>query len=310
MNLSECISKSRDFIMGLSMICIMLFHQLFVDFLPLKAFHLFGHFGVDLFFFVSGFGLVFSLKKHSTADFYQRRMKRLLIPILFCCSIKYLLSHSVWPFSLQPCGLSTLIAWELWFFKPLVIFYLLAPFLFRILQRYSKQGVVLTVWTISLFYLFLFPDCESSIFAWSLVRFPAFVLGMSVGLGYRIEDKFIRYGWLIALLILCLRLGIVLDYLPINELVSYPLFTITIPSITYLFTSSIHYLKRGVTNFVNRVGKMSIQLYIWHQFIYNVIERLDLNPYMQLIVALFLTFPISYLCYMGSGYVDKKISSI
>lgn len=45
------ISKNRTYIMGLSMIFIMMSHQPFLLSVPFKIFHVFGHFGVDAFFF-------------------------------------------------------------------------------------------------------------------------------------------------------------------------------------------------------------------------------------------------------------------
>ena len=69
------LSRYRTYIMGVAMICIMLFHQGWIT-QPLGLFQLYGCHGVDIFFFVSGFGVYFSLQKHTLWDFYKRRIKR------------------------------------------------------------------------------------------------------------------------------------------------------------------------------------------------------------------------------------------
>lgn len=57
--------------MGFAMISIMLFHQpFFFDNLFVGFFHLFGYWGVEVFLFVSGFGIVHSLKKNSIPVYY------------------------------------------------------------------------------------------------------------------------------------------------------------------------------------------------------------------------------------------------
>ena len=52
--------------MGLSMLSIMLFHQYLSSVFPFNFFHNFGYWGVDVFLFLSGAGLVYSLNKNTT----------------------------------------------------------------------------------------------------------------------------------------------------------------------------------------------------------------------------------------------------
>lgn len=71
MEFNRLISKYRTRIMGCAMIAIMLFHQPFFYSNPLvDFFHLYGFWGVEVFLFVSGFGVVYSLRKNSLKQYY------------------------------------------------------------------------------------------------------------------------------------------------------------------------------------------------------------------------------------------------
>lgn len=48
-SLYEGISHNRTILMGIAMLSIMLFHQEWVSIFPLNAFHIWGHYGVDIF---------------------------------------------------------------------------------------------------------------------------------------------------------------------------------------------------------------------------------------------------------------------
>ncbi len=84
-NTNICIlKKSRTWLMGLVMISVMLFHQIFhlpfLECFPFSFFHHYGHYGVDVFLFLSGFGIWFPLhnnKQGGVMSFYARRLWRI-----------------------------------------------------------------------------------------------------------------------------------------------------------------------------------------------------------------------------------------
>ena len=76
-------------IMGISCLWIFLFHvwvPLLGDVAYLGKFEFYflrmGYVGVDIFFLLSGIGLVYSISKHSLSVYYYRRIKRILISFL------------------------------------------------------------------------------------------------------------------------------------------------------------------------------------------------------------------------------------
>lgn len=90
------ISDNRSYLMGIAMVSIMLFHQDWIyGWNPIFAFfHFYGNWGVDVFLFVSGFGLYYSLKNdHRVIPFYKRRIIRILPLCILCGLFRYIVDH-------------------------------------------------------------------------------------------------------------------------------------------------------------------------------------------------------------------------
>lgn len=80
------LSEKRTEIMGVAMLLVIAYHFA----LHFGFYHspiiVRGDIGVDIFFFLSGFGCGFSVSKHSPKDFYANRIKR-IVPIYFIIGI-------------------------------------------------------------------------------------------------------------------------------------------------------------------------------------------------------------------------------
>ena len=83
----ELVSKYRKAIMGFAALCIMIFHEWIVIFPTVPVLSVIEAYvkrvsflGVDIFFFLSGMGLVFAIKKGSLLTYYKNRFKRIIIP--------------------------------------------------------------------------------------------------------------------------------------------------------------------------------------------------------------------------------------
>ena len=83
------ISKYRNSIMGVAAIIIVIMHyfvELYPHLLPSAVETIIkrGNIGTDVFLFVSGMGLFFSMSKNNRPkDFYLKRIKRVILPTLF-----------------------------------------------------------------------------------------------------------------------------------------------------------------------------------------------------------------------------------
>ena len=150
------ICVNRQLLMGGSIILILLYHA-FCWIPPEKENYFkvfkYGYIGVDIFLYLSGFGLCYSYTKQSILNFYIRRIIRIfplyIISGTILSSIFIILGEhiSAWDFF---CNISTLSYYHVggtywnWYIPAIVLLYFLFP-LFIIL--YKKYGTVLYVIT-------------------------------------------------------------------------------------------------------------------------------------------------------------------
>lgn len=91
----DSLVKDKATSMGIAMIMVVLYHLFCVDNAnPLWMIFYPGFMGVDIFIFLSGYGLCFSINKNSISSFLKRRYSRIL-PVYVLMSILVTLI-SVW----------------------------------------------------------------------------------------------------------------------------------------------------------------------------------------------------------------------
>ena len=190
------IGKYRSALMGFSMIMVFLFHARSekLGFMPTGLLgDLFKNFnlGVDIFLFLSAFGLCYSLKKNTIKRFYYNRFKR-IIPtwwvVLFFIHItgifvgskfadgSFVYPHSAVDMFYWYTGLGYFFntcSYE-WFIPTLLLFYLLTPAIYRL----SRNQVLLMI-LLSIPIILLYKG--SGILPYlsiSIIRIPVFLLGV------------------------------------------------------------------------------------------------------------------------------------
>lgn len=168
--------------MGVFIIVIMLFHNSFGALGPISVpFRLYGHWGVDAFLFFSGFGLYFSLRKSSHSgllSFYKRRFARIIPAAVVAGSTLYACGMSGW---------LGLLGLNLWYIRTALVFYLLAPFIFRFMVNRNATWVLVFCTLLGVIgVLITVPILTHSGFvwqstvSWTLARLPVFALGMYI----------------------------------------------------------------------------------------------------------------------------------
>ena len=139
MNIITNVSKARSMLMGLAMIAILLFHQEFIKGNPiLDFFNHFGHWGVQIFLFVSGFGIYYALTKSCECiPFYWRRIIRIMPAVIVGGILSCILAQesSLFQNLLMLSGLS------LWYIRTILILYLISPCLYVLFKGDRR-----TVW--------------------------------------------------------------------------------------------------------------------------------------------------------------------
>ncbi len=144
MNLLTLVSRHRSALMAFAIFAILFTHA-GVSFGSSAAdrFCLMGQSGVDLFFFLSGFGLYFSsLKRQSFGHFYLKRFVRIYPAFLVILLIRLLAGHTfTWDLFFEEA--STLGFWMPyqkvrvfgWFVSAILLLYLIFPLYIRFFRR-------------------------------------------------------------------------------------------------------------------------------------------------------------------------------
>jgi len=177
-----------------------------------------GFCGVDIFLFLSGIGMVYSIdKSRNLLLFYYKRVKRILFPFLLVAALRCALEH--WPaaeFWKNISGVNFYlrdIYSFLWFVPMIVTFYILFPLYYRVFTRASDKfiftGSVLMVWLA--WTLYVRGALREDLFGFTN-RIPVFITGILLGwLSKNKEIIFDKLTW--AFLALMCFLGLYLSYL-------------------------------------------------------------------------------------------------
>lgn len=148
------ISKYRSLLMGFAIIWIMLFHYCYIvepeifEFFPIRN----GYGGVDIFLFLSGFGLYYSYTKDGGANlrsFYIKRFIRVLPSFWLVIVVYDIITHNVSTATFF--RLSTLGFWiptlpySYWYISSIIAFYLLFPLYMHFYAKYKEICLIVVI---------------------------------------------------------------------------------------------------------------------------------------------------------------------
>ncbi len=272
--LTDIMNNHRWFIMGLAMISVVLFHQPWFEWGPFDFFHRTGFYGVEVFLFVSGWGIYQSLTKNPLKKYFKNRILRLMptciiigiMQALFClCGWNSGVNHPL-ALILMCLGLFK------WFIYAILLYYTLAPCIYKLL----RYGYLFYLFLAIVFVLVFLCRTDESIFEGSLLsvipnilyRFPAFLLGMWLAHYSQCYCQFVKFGLLSCILFLFLVYEVYSSHYSVilNSLV----FVITIPFLLYITSivvkSKVH---SGLYLGIATVGTCSLEVYLWHDFFFR-----------------------------------------
>lgn len=332
----DSLSTYRSHLMGLAMLYIILFHITFlkvrfgiglIDFFAGS-----GNSGVDIFIFLSGLGMIYSLSKNfKLKEFYKKRLLRIYpgyIPLvglysLVCmkaglCSIRLLLANcagiSFW-FSSSPCAFN-------WYVPAILLFYLLTPGIFLLLKNggtRQRNAVILCVLAILLLIINIdFIKVKRLNVAFS--RFPVYILGMLAGF-WLLEKRSIRkseYDSLIPIFFVCILLAYVKSHwhIPIIGW-HWLLYAIIMPAFCLIASRIMTRVNAGspVMRFLSWTGKNSFLIYLLNIIIVRFIrmfflhspENTPLTYNLYALVSTALVFLLVYLYLSFKKYLMRKM---
>lgn len=322
-NFSDIISNYRTPIMGIAIVCIMLYHQTWVlNGFFMEWIHLLGYIGVEIFLFLSGFGLVHSLSKNKLNQFYRHRIKRIL-PACFIFGILKISFSFILAMPNKSNIFFDLLGLSHWYIYAIVIYYLLSPMLYKIIKRFGWYPLIIVSIVSFLIVCVWKADIDAPYFIkyarWILKRFPVFILGMTIALkpiNWNLLTYLILGICFLGLNVISLHfiIGVNANCLePVNiiEKIFY-----LIPNRTdipdngrYLFDmlsvfglclifSFVSYIanKLHFLFIFNWLGSYSLELYLCHQYIFKVyLEHFVWNPYIELLISCITSVIVAYI---------------
>ena len=328
----EAISKFRDEWFGIAIISIMIFHfcedyvNAFHNGIVDKNILIFGYYGiissigVEIFMFLSGLGLFFSMSNNDSIKvFYKKRVKRLVIPYIPVG----ILIWGIWDFIINNRGITgfledfTFISFftegqiGLWFIGVILLFYLVFPIVYKVST--SKHGIVKILILIFLLYLgmYFFMSVNVTVFdriEIGVLRFPCFMLGAICGYCIKKCKKIPRVIW--ALIVLC---GI--SFKIADLIFHFPIFFTRIVasiygiSIILIGSAILEKIKlEKLYSGLRKVGGYSLELYMFHVGLRKIFKSFGLETY-NIAIYIFLIL-LSIICSIALHKGVQKIESM
>lgn len=311
--------------MGIAILCIILFHQRFFSNDFSSFFRHFGFLGVDVFLFVSGFGIYYSLKKGQELDesvnsFYARRLMRIL-PTCIIGGMAFLYFWMHGAPKLYHIGsinfYSAFVGLDVWYIRTILIFYAISPLLFKLL-KYNKYPWIL-LFIIWLLTPFIHDFCEhwingsfegasrqfmSQTVVWSVDRFPAYLMGLTIAhanLGFKSISRFksISLGLIALILFICARY-IELPEDPVSEYFRkyFRTFATIIPALPVLCIACdklASILPEIITRGLRWCGNLSLELFLAHSALFPCVRQAYGSGVLLFFVCLFASFAMAIL---------------
>lgn len=332
-NILILLSKYRQALMGIAILWVMMFHLPLRPGIPIiKEFFNIGYGGVDIFLFLSGFGLYFSLSKKEIklSHYYKKRFYRILPEFWLFLIITYFLSMD---FSLHSiCNLiyraTTIGYWiphtpyNLWYISCILFLYIIYPFYYKALQKKGlKIGItaVCTGLILSLLYAFVMivffeNKAKGGLLILTIARIPIFFIGSIAGhltkesTDFKITNKTI-ISILILFILSILSLEIAMhqlqNYLWTCSLFFLPFIIIT-PILCILIGKLLDIIPTFIATFFSKIGTISLELYIVHEYIYSkMFTNLTAiyGQYSSAIIMIILSFVAAIMLY----YINKTL---
>lgn len=294
--LCDIVETKRFYFMGLAMLFVIFYHSQSVLYnIENKFLHFIvgrGFVGVDVFFFFSALGCSYSYEKNSLRKFYTNRVKRIL-PLFLLFAIYRICMYAVFGGEITLFKLFsafTTLSFYIggivvdWYLSALIVFYLLFPLLFFIIDKFKFFGILIPC--VIVFLILDFYNIQWAHDAF-ISRVPVFLLGI-----YYYRYKFTRHFlFLLLLYLICAffvspDLSLFLKYAFLS-----PIVIIAIASF-YVIISKI----KLIYSFIILCGKNSLEIYLAHIISFSLIKCIDVVVLKCIFFPLFMTL-IAFLFY-------------
>lgn len=307
-------TKHRQVMFGLAVLWIFFRHTFFynqISYSFISTIVNIGDCGVDIFLFLSGFGLFFSFKKCETIlDFYKKRGIRILPTVILLLGVfaividwisddrRYVIfSPKYWFYAVYS---------SYWFIGAILFFYIVYPLLFKLVKK-NPIGICIVSLILSVLGIILIHSIKIDLLNQMVVylaRITVFVLGIVFAYKQELLMR-IKLNCIIFLLSIPLLFILPKDF---QRIAYFPLaivFSVYLPLL-------LDKLPQLLIKPLNSLGKVSLEFYLIHVFLFsigiiNLIQKmLNINIYISVVLSFVVVLALSLLC----SFIVSKMTSI
>lgn len=281
----ESISKNRTSLMGIAMIMVLAFHLFSWVHVPLGYFNI-GYVGVDLFLFLSGFGLYHSYNRNTIFRFYRSRIIRIYPLYIIGVLTTWLLFNTGWGFEGLINNITTVGYYVNgggnrydWYLESLFTLYAIFPLFYYIsISKMRNIGLALillaVIIVLSIYDVSWWHDCLIS-------RIPIFIYGIMF-------PKYVKSYKITG------ALGLLL-YVPcryyVSEFLASSILTI---SIIYVSIYVLKYVNPIIESTLRYIGTHTLEIYIANLYVFWCFRTYALNSVERLAIFCIIQFAVSY----------------
>lgn len=263
------LSKYRGEIMGIATVMILVGHSIFygqgaINWGIFNDLFTLGYSGVDLFLFVSGFGLVNSISRNDIKTFYRHRIDRLMPSVIFIVVLYAIINFR----SISLSWLNPNFWFQNYWYIGFCIFsYSLFPIIFRWCNNrngYLSLFVSIIVSLILLMPFIIKGEAQSTAYTCFITRIPVFILGTLFAIGKCKQVFSIKVS---SVLLIIGLIGLIPFKLN-NDLggntyfnTYYSILLIT-PPILLTYCKVLYYIPVKLNDVLNWIGKRSLEIYL------------------------------------------------
>lgn len=282
------IGKNRTYLMGWAILFVLCYHFLGCTRNFLGDFNI-GYVGVDLFLFLSGYGLTKSYQKNKLSVFYERRVKR-MFPLYAIVTIILTILNRDKSLLHFIANLSSISFWISngeyridWYLQSLFGLCLLFPLFFRLAAKISNIVICLLVCGIVLYYFKSF-YISHWWYACLLGRIPIFMLGIHL---YQFAPcvRYLRY-FILGGAVLFFPV-----YMNINQFLGISLLALPIIFILLYFRKC---LCEKINALLKFLGLITLELYASNLLVLYMVNTYCHTTKVRVMVYLACQFLISY----------------
>lgn len=257
-----------------------------------------GRYGVAIFFFVSGYGIVCSARNGLDIKWIGRRIINVYLPYLCIQGFIHVLSRTEWTLRRM---LRYIFGLDAWFVFVILLFYIL----FFIVWKYGKRKMLWMIVGIAGISLVLALAMKDSVWYASNI---AFLIGVAVA---QCNQEFLLWvgrkkpvfcGFMLILFLIC---GIFYSYFMNRLQPLYLLGKIMASAVWVTFVISLFPMRIEGMRCVKKIGKSSLEIYLIHGFIIQ--ELSTIFPQTETIIVLIMSLVLAFLVGQCVHYLSKRL---